>query len=143
MFFFSLCSVLRAIDLPRTNLKVLLQAVHVSANQSPRKQTKKRKQFTSKTYLWEERGNHSSVSKLPARQRPQCLGSRLVRIIFDVNLADARRLFAAAARTGDLDLQDSAELLALILYILEDLCCFTKCQSWVPFLSIKDMGLPS
>lgn len=74
------------------------------------------------TYLWEVRRHHSPIRKLPTSQGLESFSRRLGGVELDKDLAHARRLLAAATGSGDLQIDDGAELGALISYILANFC---------------------
>lgn len=91
-------------------------------SQNPRYDVDKRQERGKVAYLWEVSGHHSSIRKLPTSQTLESLSRRLCAVEFDKDLAHTRRLFATTTRPGDLEIDNGAELGALISDVLADFC---------------------
>ena len=72
------------------------------------------------THLGKIGSNHRPVRKFPSRQRLQRLPCRLWSVVLDENLAHAVGLPTAAARAGDLHLEDCAVFLAFFFDVFAD-----------------------
>ena len=72
------------------------------------------------TNLAEEGDDDSAVSELSACQGTQGLGSRLVVVVFDVDLANTGGLSATSGRTGDLHLEYVSVLAAFLFDVFDD-----------------------
>ena len=72
------------------------------------------------TYFWEISCDNSSVRKLSASKRRQCLVARLWRIKLDEYLANSSRLSAATHWTGNLQIKDISKFGAFLANIVAD-----------------------
>ena len=70
--------------------------------------------------LAEEGDDDSTVSELSACQSTQGLGSRLVVVVFDVDLANTGGLSATSGGTGDLHLEYVSVLAAFLFDVFDD-----------------------
>ena len=73
-----------------------------------------------RAYLGEVGRDDGAVGKLATGQSAQGLGCELGRLELDENLAHTSRLPATSDRPRDLDGEDGAELLALLLNVVAD-----------------------
>lgn len=108
--------VVSIVHLPRADFEILLYRMHKPESKCYGEERE------NATYLWEISGHHSSIREFPPSQALESLGRRLGTVKLHKDLAHACGLFATTTRPGDLEIDDGAELGALISDVLANFC---------------------